>query len=320
MRSLFAAAILAITTTVGAFADTYPSRPITLVVGFAPGGGVDVVARLLAEQLGKQLGQPLIIANKPGAGGNIAAEMVAKAPPDGYTLFAENLGIVSNNPYLYDIKTFDPDKDFAHLARTVVVPLLMAVPANSPAKTVGDFIKLAKAAPDKLNYGSGGVGNVNHLVVELFASRVGVKMQHIPFRGSSPAITELIAGRIDTLIDGVNLVQPFTDSGELRPLAITSESRIKTAPNIPTFVEAGVPDFVVLGWQGISAPAGLPKDIRDRLEQEIGRALQSPAVTGALEKQGVTPAFLGAAAYDDFIAVEKRRWKKVIQETGVQIK
>ncbi|GGH24205.1 hypothetical protein GCM10007036_30440 [Alsobacter metallidurans] len=319
MKNLFAA-ILLLASGAAAVADTYPSKPITLVVGFAPGGGVDVVARQLAEQLSKQMGQRVTVLNKAGAGGNIAAETVAKAEPDGYTLLAENLGIVSINPYLYDMKSFDPEKDFAHIARTVVTPLLIAVPKTSPAKTVADFIALAKEKPGALNYGSGGVGNINHLAVELFASREGVKLQHVPFRGSAPAINELVAGRIDLIVDGVNLVQPFAESGDIRALALTGAARSNTAPDVPTAAEAGVKDFVVLGWQGLAAPAGTPREVLARLDAEVRAALGDPVLANVLSKQGTDPAYLGPDAYASFIAAEKQRWKTVVQETGAQIK
>lgn len=319
MRSVLAA-ILLLCSGAAAGADNYPTRPIILVVGFAPGGGVDVVARQLAEQLSKQMGQRVTVLNKAGAGGNIAAESVAKAEPDGYTLLAENLGIVSINPYLYEMKSFDPEKDFVHIARTVVTPLLMAVPKTSPAKTVSDFVALAKQKPGALNYGSGGVGNINHLAVELFASREGVKLQHVPFRGSAPAINELVAGRIDLVVDGVNLVQPFAESGDVRPLALTGSARSSTAPDVPTAAEAGVKDFVVLGWQGVAAPAGTPADVVARLDKEVNAALQDPVLAGVLSKQGTDPAYLAPNDYAAFITTEKQRWKTVVEETGARIR
>jgi tripartite-type tricarboxylate transporter receptor subunit TctC len=290
------------------------------VVGFAAGGGVDIVARQLGERLSAQLGQRIIVLNKPGAGGNLAAEAVAQAEPDGYTLLAANLGILSINPYLYERKAFDPNKDFVHLARTVVTPLMAAVPKASPARTLADFVALAKTKPGALNYGSGGIGNINHLAVELFASRAGIKMQHLPFRGSAPALNEMVAGRIDLIIDGINLVQPFVDSGDVRPLAVTSAERASSAPSIPTAQEAGIGDFVVLGWQGISAPAATPAAVRERLEKEIKAALDNPALNQLLLKQGTAPAYLGSADFTRFIAAEQQRWKAVITETGAQVK
>ena len=314
LTSLFVLAAL----TGAAAAETYPSRPITLLVGFAPGGGVDVVARQLAEHLSTQLGQRVIVENRPGAGGNIAAEAVARAEPDGYTLLAANLGILSINPYLYKRTGFDPSKDFIHLGRTVVTPLMMAVPKSSPAKSVSEFIALAKERPMELNYGSGGVGNVNHLAVELFMTRAGIKMQHVPFRGSAPALNELIAGRIDLVIDGVNLVSPFSQSGDARALAITGAERMASIPAVPTAAEAGIKDFVVLGWQGISAPAGTPNDIVFRLEAEIGKALSTPRLRDQLTAQGTFPAFQPSAEFTAFIAAEQARWKEILQDTGAK--
>lgn len=319
MRFRLLTSLIALAALAGpAAAQPYPSRPITLLVGFAPGGGVDVVARQLAEQLSTQLGQRVIVENRAGAGGNLAAEAVAHAAPDGYTLLAANLGILSINPYLYKRTGFDPSKDFVHLGRTVVTPLMMAVPKSSPAQSVGDLIAIAKERPGQLNFGSGGVGNVNHLAVELFMTRAGIKMQHVPFRGSAPALNELIAGRIDLVIDGVNLVSPFSQSGDARALAITSAERMTSMPDVPTAAEAGIKDFVVLGWQGISAPKGTPQDIVGRLEAEIGKALSAPRLHDQLNAQGTFPAFQPSAEFTDFIAAEQARWKAIVEDTGAK--
>jgi tripartite-type tricarboxylate transporter receptor subunit TctC len=299
-------------------ADDYPSKPINLVVGFAPGGGVDAVARQLADQLSQQLGQRVIVVNQAGAGGNIAAAAVARAAPDGYTLLAANLGILSINPFLYENAGFDARKDFVQIARTVETPLMIAVGKTSPAKSLAEFITLAKQRTDPLNYGSGGVGNINHLAVEVFAARAGIKLKHVPFRGSAPALNELIGGRIDLVIDGVNLIQPFAESGDARALAVTSAEPTPAAPGTPTAVAAGVRDFVVLGWQGVSAPSATPPAIVAKLEDEIGKALATPGLRDRLAKQGTFPAFQNGKEFAAFVEAEQKRWQAVVQETGAK--
>jgi tripartite-type tricarboxylate transporter receptor subunit TctC len=301
-----------------AWAQDYPSRPINLIVGFAPGGGVDIVARQLAEQLSLQLGQRVIVVNLAGAGGNVAAAAVARAEPDGYTILAANLGILSVNPYLYENAGFNARTDFIHVARTVVTPLMMAVGKNSPAKSMAEFVQLAKDRPGALNYGSGGVGNVNHLAVELFASRTGIKLQHVPFRGSAPAINELIAGRIDLMIDGINILQPFAGSGDARALAVTSAEPTPAVPGVPSMSELGVKNFVVLGWQGLSLPVGTPPAIAARLESEIARALATPALRDRLASQGTFPAFQDRQEFAAFVGLEQERWRAIVRETGAK--
>lgn len=298
-------------------AQAFPTRPIQLVVGFPPGGGVDIVARQLAERLTQQLGQPVVVDNKPGAAGNIAMELVSRAKPDGYTLMMGNLGMLCANPVLYPKLGFDTTKDFAPVARVVVTPLIAAVPASLPAATLAEFVALAKGKPGQMNYGSGGTGNVNHLAVELFQMQSGTKMQHVPYKGSAPALTDLIAGRIELVIDGANVVQPFVAAGTARALAITGESRLPSMPALPTAKEAGMPDFVVYGWQGVFAPAGTPPAIIEQLNAEIGKALADPTLRSKLSGQGTEPSFTSAAQFRDYIAAEQKRWGDVIRTAKI---
>ena len=235
-----AVALLVAFGAVAAGAQTYPARPIQLVVGFPPGGGVDIVARQLAERLTLQLGQPVVVDNKPGAAGNIAMELVSRAKPDGYTLLMGNLGMLCANPVLYPKLGFDASKDFAPVARVVVTPFIAAVPASLPVATLAEFVALAKGKPGQMNYGSGGTGNANHLAVELFQMQSGTKLQHIPYKGSAQSLTDLIGGRIQLVIDGANVVQPFVVAGSARALAITGESRLPSMPTLPTAKEAGI--------------------------------------------------------------------------------
>jgi tripartite-type tricarboxylate transporter receptor subunit TctC len=313
MRRCFAALLSLLTLVSVAGAQDYPSRPIHLLVGFPPGGGVDIVARQLADQLSAQMGQRVVVENRPGAGGNIASEVVSRAAPDGYTLLMSNLGMLAINPALYPRLGFEPDKSFAPIALTVMTPLVAAVPASLPAKTFQEFLAL------ELNYGSGGIGNVNHLAVELLKLKTGSKIEHVPFRGSAPALTELVAGRIHLVVDGANVVQPFIDAGTIRGLAVTSEARTGAMPNLPTAAEAGLGDFVITGWQGVVAPAGTPAAVLDRLQREVEKALATPALRDRLSRQGTEPSFLGAMEFAKFIASERTRWAEVVQASGAKI-
>jgi tripartite-type tricarboxylate transporter receptor subunit TctC len=300
-------------------AQPYPSRPIQLVVGFPPGGGVDIVARQLAEKLSEVLGQRVVVENKAGAAGNVAMEYVARAKPDGYTLLMGNLGMLSANPALYRNLSFDPAKDFAPIARVVVTPLVAVVPAALPVKSLADFIALAKSKPGELNFGSGGNGNINHLAGELLKMQTGTKIQHIPYKGSAPALSDLVAGRIQLMIDGGNVVQPFVTAGTVRAIAMTGEQRAASAPTVPTAREAGLPDFVIYGWQGVLAPAGTPADVIERLNADIGKALADPALKARLSGQGTEPAFSSAADFRAFIAAENKRWGDVVRNANITV-
>lgn len=300
-------------------AQSYPTHPIQLVVGFPPGGGVDIVARQLADKLSQQLGQQVIVDNKAGAAGNIAMEYVARAKPDGYTLLMGNLGMLSANPALYPKLSFDPAKDFVPVARVVVTPLVAAVPAGLPAKNMAEFIALAKSKPGALNFGSGGTGNINHLAGELFQMQTGTKIQHVPYKGSAPAMADLVGGRIQLVIDGANVVQPFVTAGTVRALAMTGEARAAASPDLMTAREAGLPDFVIYGWQGVLAPAGTPPAIIEQLNAEIGKALADPALKARLSGQGTEPAYTSAAQFRDFITAEQKRWGDVIRKANITL-
>ncbi|MDQ6620560.1 MAG: tripartite tricarboxylate transporter substrate binding protein [Pseudomonadota bacterium] len=302
-----------------AYAQPYPSHPVQLVVGFPPGGGVDIVARQLAEVLSQQLGQQVMVDNKAGAAGNIAMEYVARAKPDGYTLLMGNLGMLSANPALYPKLSFDPAKDFVPIARVVVTPLIIGVPAALPAKTLTEFIALAKSKPGEFNFGSGGTGNINHLAGELFQMQTGTRIQHVPYKGSAPAMTDLVGGRIQMVIDGANVVQPFATAGNVRALAITGEARAPSLPDLPTAKEAGLPDFVIYGWQGVLAPAGTSPALVAQLNAAIGKALADPALKARLSGQGTEPAFTSAAQFREFITAEQKRWSDVIRTARITV-
>ncbi|CAM4043893.1 Bug family tripartite tricarboxylate transporter substrate binding protein [Bordetella bronchialis] len=302
-----------------AMAQAYPDHPITLVVGFPPGGGVDLVARPLAERLSKQLGQPVIVENRGGAAGNIAMDYVARSRPDGYTLMMGNLGMLSANPLLYPNLNFNVSKSFAPVARLVVTPLLAAVPARLPATDMKQFVALAKQEPGKMFFGSGGTGNINHLAVELLKLQTGAQITHVPYKGSAPALTALVANEVQLVIDGFNIVLPQVKGGMARALAVTGEKRAPSLPDVPTMKEAGYPGMTIYGWQGLFVPAGTPQPIVDRLTDEVDKALKDPALSKRLADQGTDPAFQNAADFQKYIAAEQERWGKVIQTANIKV-
>ena len=300
-------------------AQSYPDRPIQLIVGFPPGGGVDIVARQLADKLSEQLGQRVIVENKAGAAGNLAMEYVARAKPDGYTLLMGNLGMLSANPALYPKLSFDPAKDFLPISRVVVTPLAAVVPAALPAQDMAQFLALARAKPGEMNFGSGGNGNINHMAGEMLKLQTQTKMQHVPYKGSAPALTDLAGGRVQLLVDGVNVVAPFVKNGRVRALAVTGEARTPALPGVPTAREAGLRDFVIYGWQGMLAPAGTSQEVIQRMSQEIRKALASPDLGGRLSAQGTEPSWLAPAEFGAYIAAEQKRWSEVIRAASITL-
>ncbi len=315
LQMLFAASAFAVVQ--AASAQAFPDRPIQLVVGFPPGGGVDIVARQLADKLSETLGQRVVVENKAGAAGNVAMEYVARAKPDGYTLLMGNLGMLTANPALYPKLPFDPAKDFAPVARVVVTPLVAVVPAALPAKDMAQFVALMRAKPGELNFGSGGNGNINHLAGELLKLQTNTQIQHVPYKGSAPALADLVGGRIQLMIDGGNVVQPFIKDGRARALVVTGDVRSPALPDVPTARESGMPDFVIYGWQGVLAPTGTPQAVIDRLSQEIAKALASPDLKARLSGQGTEPAYLPPAEFRTYIAGEEKRWAEVIRTARI---
>ncbi|MEP7327750.1 MAG: tripartite tricarboxylate transporter substrate binding protein [Betaproteobacteria bacterium] len=317
LHSLLAAGVFAVASV--ATAQAFPDKPIQLIVGFPPGGGVDIVARQLAEKLSDALGQRVVVENKAGAAGNIAMEYVARAKPDGYTLLMGNLGMLTANPALYPKLSFDPAKDFAPIARVVVTPLVAVVPAALPVQTMAQFVALIRSKPNELNFGSGGNGNINHLAGELLKLQTKTQIQHVPYKGSAPALADLVGGRIQLMIDGGNVVQPFVKDGRARALVVTGETRSAALPDVPTAKEAGLPEFVIYGWQGVLAPTGTPQAIIDRLSQDIAKVLAAPDFRNRLSAQGTEPAYLPPAEFRAYIANEEKRWAEVIRSAKITL-
>jgi tripartite-type tricarboxylate transporter receptor subunit TctC len=317
LTTILTAALMAATPAINA--QSYPDKPVSLIVGFPPGGGVDIVARQLAETLSESLGQRVVVENRAGAAGNIAMEYVARAKPDGYTLLMGNLGMLTANPVLYPKLSFDPSKDFAPVARVVVTPLLAAVPATLPAQSVQQFIAMAKAKPNEMSFGSGGNGNINHLAGELLKLQTGTQIKHVPYKGSAPALTDLMGGHIQLVIDGFNVVQPSVASGKARAIAITGDTRSPVMPDVPTMKEVGLGDLVIYGWQGVLAPAGTPPPIIEKLTQEVARALANPALKARLSGQGTEPSYLNPVQFRSYITGEQVRWANVISSAKITL-
>jgi tripartite-type tricarboxylate transporter receptor subunit TctC len=317
-RALAAIATALVLAAPTAFAQSYPTRPITMMVPFPPGGPTDLVARVLAQKLGEQLGQNVVIDNKPGANGNIAAVAIARAPADGYTLLY-NTSSITLSPALYKSLTFDVQKDFAPIALTAVVPLALVVHPSVPANNVKEFVAYAKANPGKLSYGSAGNGNVTHLGAFQFVQANGLSAVHVPYKGSAPADLGLVSGDVQFLTDTVNSVQGFVKDKRMKMLAVTTAKRMSLFPDVPTLAESGMPGFEVGAWQGIMAPAGTPRPVIDRLNAEIVKALHSPDVRAKLAVQGAEPLGSTPDEYAAYVKKELERWGRVVKATGVTI-
>jgi tripartite-type tricarboxylate transporter receptor subunit TctC len=288
----------------------YPTRPVRLVVGFPPGSSSDIVARVMAQALSERLGRQVIVDNRSGASGNIGAELVAKAPADGYTLLFA-LSSNSINAALYDKLNFDFVRDFAPVGSIDRLPLVMEVNPSVPANTVPEFIAYAKANPAKINMASGGLGSPQHMAGELFQMLTGVQMLHVPYKGAGLALTDLVGGRVQVMFDVVAASIGFIKAGKLRALAICSAERAPVLPDVPPLASY-VPGFDVTAWHGIAAPAATPREIVDKLNGEIEAALAMPAVIAALKQLGADPAPMPPAQFGKFIAEDTARWKKVV--------
>ena len=310
------ACLAAIALPVAAQVRDFPSHALKIVVPFAPGGAVDSVARVVGARLSEQVRQPVVVENKPGANANLGAQAVATSPADGYTMLLGANGLATN-PTLEKNLPFDPLKDFTPVALVGYAPLVLVVPSAHPAKSVKDLVALSKAKPGTFNYGSAAVGGSGHLATELLKSATGLDAQHVAYKGGAPALTDLIAGRLDLMLINPLEAAPHVKAGKLRALAVTGKARIKSLPDVPTFDEAGVKDFDASVWWGFLVPAKTPPDITARLGTEILQALQDAAVREKLEQMGAVVAPLDGPAFGRFLADETRKWAKVIREAKI---
>ena len=300
-------------------AQTFPSKPVRIVVGFPAGGPLDQHARLLSDRLQAQLGQPVIIDYKAGAGGTVGAQEVMKAAPDGHTLMLANTGVMVINPALYGKLPYQTLRDFVPVARTAMQPLAFLVHPSVPAKTLPEFIDLARARPGQINYGSAGNGGSSHLVPEMLKSATGIFMVHIPYRGSAPAFTDLIAGQVQFMAESIPQAAQYHKQGKVRALAVTSRERNPALPEVPTAIEAGIRNFEVVGFYGFLAPAGTPKEAVQRLSEAFRQVLSQPDVRSRMVAQGADPAFLGAEDFARYLSQEMPRWAEVVKQSGARL-
>ncbi|SFL86951.1 tripartite tricarboxylate transporter substrate binding protein [Variovorax sp. OV329] len=299
--------------------NSYPSKPIRLIVPFAPGGSADVVGRIMAEELRAELGQPVVVENRPGAGGNIGGDAVSKAPADGYTLLLAATGPIVVNPSLYARMSYDPAVDLAPITLIARDHNLMAVNPAVPAKNVKEFIAYAKANPTKVSFGSPGNGTPAHLGGELFNQKAGTTMTHVPYKGSGPAMNDLLAGQITVMIDNMPALLPQVQSGRLRALGVASETRASGAPDIPTVAESGLPGFTVTAWKGLMAPANTPRPVIAKLHNAAVKALAKPSVKKRLVDLGAEPAGTTPEEFGTLIARETKSWAALVKSTGAKI-
>jgi tripartite-type tricarboxylate transporter receptor subunit TctC len=301
-----------------AHAQTYPDKPIRLLVGFAAGGPADVTARVIGDKIAEAWGKPVIIENVTGAAGNAAADRVAKAAPDGYTLLAAASATIVTNPSLYQKLSFDPVKDFAPITQIAYTPNLLAVPADLPVKSVAELVAYARAQPGKLTFGSAGVGTSQHLAGELFKTMAGLDITHVPYRGIAAVMPDLLAGRITMVFGNITAVLPLVREGRLRALAVTSTRRWASVPALPTMIEEGYKDFDSSAWFALMAPAGTPQPIIDKLHQETVRILALPEIRKRFDDIGMEPIGNTPAEFAAVIAAETPQWAKVIRDAGVK--
>ncbi|WP_420869193.1 Bug family tripartite tricarboxylate transporter substrate binding protein [Cupriavidus gilardii] len=297
----------------------YPSKPIRLVVPFAPGGSSDILARLLADRLKSELGQVVVVENKPGAGGNIAGESVARAAPDGHTLLLAAAGPTVINPSLYSKMPFDPARDLAPITVLAREHNLMAVKAQLPVRNLSEFLAYARSHPGKLSFGSPGNGTVAHLGGELLNRTAGLKMQHVPYKGSGPAVADLMAGHIDLMIDNMPALLAQVQGGKLRPIAVASDKRAAALPDVPTFDEAGVKGYLVTAWKGLMAPAGTPKPVIAKLHEACARILATPEMRKRVIELGAEPVGNSPEAFAAQIRSETAWWAAQVKATGTRL-
>ena len=302
-----------------ALAQAYPSKPLRLIVPFAPGGTTDVLARLLGQKLSEGLGQQVVIDNRPGAGGNIGTELAVKSPADGYTLVMSFDGTMAINPSVYRKLPFDAQKDLAPVASVAQVPLLIVVHPAVAAGSVAEFVALAKANPKRVNYSSAGHGSTGHLTGELFAARAGIEMVHVSYKGGAQAVQDLLGGQIQMVVTALPTVDGHLKGGKLRALAFTSPKRVPGAPAVPTLAESGYAGFDVVSWYGILAPAGTPRELVGRLNAEINGILRQPEVRERLAGLGAEPTGGTPEQFAETIRADTARWAKVVADAAIRI-
>ncbi|RJF95541.1 Bug family tripartite tricarboxylate transporter substrate binding protein [Noviherbaspirillum saxi] len=319
LKTLLTTVVAAVAIAQPAMAEPgYPAKPIRMIVPFAPGGSTDVVARILSAELKNELGQPIIVENKPGAGGNIG-DAAAKSAPDGYTILMAAAGPTVINPSLYSKMSYDPVKDLAPVTMLVREHNLMAINPSIPAKTLQEFIAYAKSKPNEINFGSPGNGSPAQLAGELLNQMAGLKMTHVGYKGSGPAVVDLVAGHIGMMIDNMPALLPHVQSGKLRAIAIPSEKRATAMPDVPTFAEAGMKDFVITAWKGVMVPAGTPRDVVSKLQTSIAKVMAKPEIKKRMIEMGAEPVANTPEQFGSIIKNETAWWAALVKSTGTKL-
>ena len=317
--ALFVAATLSASSAPAFAQAVFPSKPVKIMVGFPAGGPLDAHARLLADRLGQLLGQPVIVDYRAGAGGSVGADFVAKSDADGYTLLMANTGTMTINPAIYPKNPYQTLRDFAPVARTAMQPLAILVNPSVPAHSVKELVALAKKNPGRLNYGSAGNGGISHLVPEMFKAATGTFIVHIPYRGSAPAFTDLLAGQVQMMAESIPQTVQYVKQGKLRALAVTSRERSNALPDTPTLIESGLKDFDVVGFYGVLAPAATPRAVVEKLAAALKATLETPDIRSRMVAQGADPAYLGPDDFTRFLAAEMPKWAKAVKESGARL-
>jgi tripartite-type tricarboxylate transporter receptor subunit TctC len=318
MLAAVAAALLPSVFAAPVAAQEYPVKPVRFVIAFSPAGPSDILTRIVGSKLAEAMGQVFIFDNRPGAGGNLAGEIVAKAPPDGYTLLMGNNSILATNASLYKNMSYDPVKDLAPVALLASQPNILVVHPSLPVRSVRELIAFAKAHPGELNYASSGSGAAAHLAAELFKSMAGVQMVHIPYKGASPALIDMLAGQCQVMFATALSVQPYLQSNRLRPLAVSTAKRARIMPNLPTVAEAGVPGFEATTWHGVVSTAGTPPAVINKLNAEINKVLKLPDVNATLTRQGAEVLGGTPQEFAAYIKAEIPKWAKVVKASGAR--
>jgi tripartite-type tricarboxylate transporter receptor subunit TctC len=317
-RDFLATLALATLPLSGRSQSSYPSRPVKLLVGVPPGGTTDLVARVVGDQLGRQLGQPIVIENRGGAGGNIAAEAAAKSPADGHTLFLGPVGTMTINPFVYAKMPFDTQRDFVAISQLTSLPIVMVVHPGVPAKNLREFIAYARARPGQASFASGGNGTQTHLAGEMLKSMTGIDMLHVPYKGTSPAMVDLLAGRVTAMFDQIATALPHIRSGKLVAIGVTTARRAPVAPEIPTLAESGAPGFDATTWHGLFAPAGTPREIISRLNAEVVKALGNAELIERFKANGVDPVSSSPEQFAAMVQAELDRWRDAVKAAGLK--
>ena len=301
-----------------ALAQSYPSRPVKLVVPYPAGGPTDIVARVIAERLGAQTGQTFVVENKAGAGGNLGADAVARSPADGYTLLVATTAHAINMSMFKNL-TYDVQRDFTAVSLLTQGPLVLVTHPEFQAKSVADLIAMAKAKPKNVSFASSGNGQSTHLAAELFASMAGVSMTHVPYKGSAPALNDLVAGQVPLMFDTMLSAMPHVKAGRLKALAVTGASRSPAAPDVPTVAESGLPGYQVYAWNGLLAPVGTPPAVIARLSEELKKALEQPAVQERFSVQGFAATWTPPAQATSFVRAEVDKWTRTVAQSGAKV-